>query len=98
MHCLIYLLFYFFFFNFRGTHSTYVQKVVRKLIPPNENNKFSQVQRTEFKIEVTNIRKISFKDIVSPHLHLFREDLENLPIGLEFVSVFLKDPASYLKD
>lgn len=58
---------------------------------------YPYLKKTEFQIEVNNIRTLSFKDIISPPLYAFSEELQLLPSGIDFLKEFLKSPWRYLK-
>ncbi|TMW50023.1 hypothetical protein DOY81_004889 [Sarcophaga bullata] len=82
----------------RDEHRTYVCKTVRKIVNRNDPTLIQSIDKTVIKIELLNLRKLSFKDICSPKLHNFREEIHLLPVGLEFLSAFLPNPLKYLKN
>ncbi|XP_037807647.1 uncharacterized protein LOC119601036 [Lucilia sericata] len=74
---------------------TYVRKIIRKIVKRTDND-FRYVEKTEFKVELLNLKKLSFKNIISPSLHNFREEIHLLPTGLQFLEEFLPNPLNYI--
>lgn len=69
----------------------YIRKYVRTKTPQNE------VKQTEFHIEVRNIKKLSFESITMPPLYEFDENIQLLPVGNNFLRIFLNDPMKFMK-
>lgn len=60
-------------------------------------DQYIRVEKYEFRVEVLNVKKLSFKDITLPCLYKFSEDIQLLPTGLSFLDVFLGEPLRYFK-
>ncbi|XP_017122343.1 uncharacterized protein LOC108142799 isoform X2 [Drosophila elegans] len=78
----------------REANRTVVRKTVRKCI---EDDPVVRLEKTSFLVEITNIKEVSFRDILRPELHLFNENIQYLPKGIAFLEAFLTDPEQYLK-
>ncbi|XP_023302565.2 putative uncharacterized protein DDB_G0282133 isoform X1 [Lucilia cuprina] len=74
---------------------TYVRKIIRKIVKRTDND-FRHVEKTEIKVELLNLKKLSFKNIISPSLHNFQEEIHLLPTGLQFLEEFLPNPLNYI--
>lgn len=79
----------------RESNRVVVRKFTREFEEVVDNYPF--VKKTEFQIEVNNIRTLTVKDIISPPLYAFSEELKCLPSGICFLKEFLKSPCRYLK-
>ncbi|XP_034657212.1 LOW QUALITY PROTEIN: titin [Drosophila subobscura] len=78
----------------RHANRMVIKKTVRRLI---DLETHTRIDRTDFVIEITNVERISFKDILQPKLHLFNENIQFLPKGVAFLEAFLVHPEQYLK-
>ncbi|BFF97344.1 titin [Drosophila madeirensis] len=78
----------------RHANRMVIKKTVRRLI---DLETHTSIDRTDFVIEITNVERISFKDILQPKLHLFNENIQFLPKGVAFLEAFLVHPEQYLK-
>ena len=73
-------------------------KTVRKIVNRTDAVSIQSVSKTVVKIELLNLKKLSFKNICSPKLHNFREEIHLLSDGLDFLNAFLPNPLNYLKN
>ncbi|XP_053970015.1 uncharacterized protein LOC128871888 isoform X2 [Anastrepha ludens] len=80
----------------RESSRVIVRKIIREVAYEGVDH-YPVVKNTEFQIELNNIQTVSFKDIISPPLYAFSEELQFLPSGIDFLRVFLKSPCSYLR-
>ncbi|SPP76803.1 blast:Microtubule-associated protein futsch [Drosophila guanche] len=78
----------------RHANRMVIKKTVRRLI---ELDTHTRIDRTDFVIEIANVERVSFKDILQPKLHLFNENIQFLPKGVAFLEAFLIHPEQYLK-
>uniref|UniRef100_A0A034WGU1 Uncharacterized protein n=2 Tax=Bactrocera dorsalis TaxID=27457 RepID=A0A034WGU1_BACDO len=79
----------------RYSNRVIVRKFTRAFDGIIDNNPL--LKKTEFQIEINNIRTLSVKDIISPPLYAFNDELQFLPSGIDFLKEFLMSPCRYLK-
>ncbi|XP_065356778.1 putative uncharacterized protein DDB_G0282133 [Calliphora vicina] len=79
----------------RDGFRSYVRKIIRKIVNGTDVD-LKYVEKTEVKVELLNLKKLSFKDIATPPLHHFREEIHLLPTGLQFLHEFLPNPLNYI--
>ncbi|XP_050337587.1 uncharacterized protein LOC126763882 isoform X2 [Bactrocera neohumeralis] len=79
----------------RYSNRVIVRKFTRAFEGIRDNNPL--LKKIEFQIEINNIRTLSVKDIISPPLYAFSDELQFLPSGIDFLKEFLMSPCRYLK-
>ncbi|KAM7364115.1 spc105-related isoform 2-T2 [Cochliomyia hominivorax] len=80
----------------KDENRTFVRKIVRKIVNTSDSD-IKHVDKTVIKVELLNLKKMSFRDIAWPRLYNFLEDIHLLPTGLSFLQEFLRNPLKYLK-
>ncbi|KAH8388880.1 hypothetical protein KR215_003178 [Drosophila sulfurigaster] len=80
----------------RQPNRTVVRKTIRKMTRT-KDEAHSRYEKTNFIIEITNVEKLSFENILEPPLYHFDEKIQFLPKGIAFLDTFLEHPEQYLK-
>ncbi|XP_060651512.1 uncharacterized protein LOC132788197 [Drosophila nasuta] len=80
----------------RQPNRTVVRKTIRKMTR-RKDEAHSRYEKTNFIIEITNVEKLSFENILEPPLYHFDEKIQFLPKGIAFLDTFLEHPEQYLK-
>lgn len=83
-------------FFFRQSNRTIVRKTIRKYTQF-QDEAFMRIEKTQFIIEIGNVEKLSFNDIVQPPLYQFNEKIRFLPKGIAFLKAFLPNPEQFLR-
>ncbi|KAH8372007.1 hypothetical protein KR093_009705 [Drosophila rubida] len=80
----------------RQPNRTVVRKTVRQMSRA-KDEAHSRFEKINFLIEVSNVEKLSFENILQPPLYQFDEKIQFLPKGIAFLDAFLEHPEQYLK-
>ncbi|CAD6994772.1 unnamed protein product [Ceratitis capitata] len=72
-------------------------KKIEHFIEQGDSYRHPSVRKTEFRIEVNNIRCLSVKDIILPPVYTLSNELQFLPTGIDFIEKIIKSPSKYLK-
>ncbi|KAH8307030.1 hypothetical protein KR044_003652 [Drosophila immigrans] len=80
----------------REPNRTILRKTVRKM-RREEGEAYSRYEKINFLIEISNVEKVSFENILQPPLYKFDEKIQFLPKGIAFLESFLENPEQYLK-
>lgn len=79
----------------RQSNRTIIRKTIRKCTQF-QDEAFMRTEKMHFIIEIGNVEKVSFNDIVYPPLYQFNEKIRFLPKGIAFLKAFLPNPGQFL--